>query len=142
MKEEGGKVTVEDMKHYLKKAISLCMILCMIFSFRLGVKQLENFKIDKQDFKQQVSNVVDWEHMIVSVIRKINLTVMKQTMKIDRVEIIWILLQSIQIKLCYSLYMKVILIGFLIRSIFKIIFYIHHKDGPKRLFSPIVINGF
>ena len=124
-------------KYYLKKTISLCMILCMLFSLGLGIKQLQSLKIEKQDFRHQVSNVVEWESMSVPVISSMRLTMMRQEVKIDRIEILRILLQSIQVQLCYLLYMRVILIGFVISCFIRIISYIHHKDGPKGFISPI-----
>lgn len=113
------------------------MILCIIFSCVYEFKEAKQLKIDQDHFQTQVIDLVEWQRIIAHVIGRTHLNVTKQDERHYEIEWFWIGLRIIQVGLAYLSCIKIVTTSLLISIFYRIILYIHNKDGPKQWISPL-----
>ena len=120
-----------------KRIISLLMILCIMLSCIYEFEEVKQLKIEPDHFQTQVIDLVEWQRIIAPAIGRIYLKVTKQDERHYEIEWFWIGLRIIQIGLeCLSC-IRIVITSLLIGIFYRIILYIHNKDGPKQRISPL-----
>lgn len=134
-KREG--VQVKSKSNTYKRIISLLMILCIILSCIYEFEEVKQLKIEQDHFQTQVVDLVEWQRIIAPAIGRTYLKVTKQGERHYEIEWFWIGLRIILVGLAYLSCIKIVTTNLLVGIFYRIILYIHNKDGPKQWISPL-----
>lgn len=113
------------------------MILCILFSCIYGFEEIKQLKIEQNQFQTQVIDVVEWQRIIAPVMGQTYLSAIKKDERHYEIEWFWIGLKIIQVGMAYLSCIKIVATSLLISIFYRIILYIHSKDGLKQKISLI-----
>ena len=128
---------MKSQSNIYKRIISLLMILCIIFSCIYEFEEVKQLKIEQDHFQTQVIDLVEWQRIIAPAIGRTYLKVTKQNERHYEIEWFWIGLRIILVGLAYLSCIKIVTTNLLVGIFYRIILYIHNKDGPKQRISPL-----
>lgn len=119
-----------------KKIVLLLSILFGILYYGYYLDSLSDFKIEKSDVYRVGHEIKQVEHLITPSVENITIRLLKSDENVYKRIYFNVIECQKQRQWGYLFYIKHIILLGIISVFYRIIIYIHNKDGPKRVISP------
>lgn len=132
--EEG--IQVKRKISYYKEIVVLCIVLVGILSYGYYVDYLGESQIEKNNIYQDEYNISRLDYLMNQAIERVSIRSSRSEERTYKDAIFSVAGHNRQIQLGHLLYIKLLVVFGIVTAFYRMIVYIHNKDGPKPKISP------